>query len=386
MGKSRLAEGIFEDNSGIAIRVSVRGTPREFRKDEKGERYKDKGWTVDQLKTERKRIDAREHLKAKADIAKAHSLAADVKTYLQALSGRTKEDAQNLLEHWTVTFGDRARASLTAIELRQHAATWMVPAVRDTKGHTLRPEQPVSASTFNHRRQALISLYKALDGPQALNPAREIPKRKEQLGAPRALSYAVIEAAFKKMPESQSRARLKLMAYTGLPQMQIEKLTPADWQEDRLRVTPRRKGSGAAGRWIPLSLDAKAALKEFSRLACWGPFSRSSLHKAWKAVGPKGSNPYSLRHSWITELYRRSNGDVIAVQQLSLHSRLDQTSRYAAAALEDRMAALVLPRILTTTEPDTHSNSFQSVPPTGKSKKVKTRGRKRSKSRKTGHK
>jgi integrase len=358
MGGKRhlIAKGIYRDKSGIAIIVSVRGAPREFRRDERGRSYAT--FTKDQLIIERKRIDAREHLKDDKVNRSEHALAADVRAYLHTLSGRTKADADNLLTHWTDTFGDRDRKTLTALELRQHAATWI----------------DIAASTFNHRRQALISLYRALDGPGAPNPARELPKRKELMGAPKALSYDVIAKVLKAMPPTQSRARLKLMAYTGLPQMQIEKLTPDDWQGDRLRVTPRRKGAGSVGRWLPLSLEAKAAMLEFTRLQCWGSFSRSSLWKAWNAYGPPGSNPYSLRHSWITELYRRSNGDVLAVKQLALHSMLQQTERYAAAALGERMTALVLPRKFATTTRGKRSNSLQLAPePRMRRKEVRQR-------------
>lgn len=216
--------------------------------------------------------------------------------------------------------------------------------------------------------------YVALDGKSAYNPAREIPKRQEVMGAPKALSYAAIETALSAMAATKSRARLKVMAYTGLPQMQIERLEPEDWQGDKLRVTPRRKGAGAVGRWIPLSPEAQAAMQEFANVNAWGGFSRSSLYKAWKAVGPVGSNPYSLRHSWITELYRRSNGDVLAVKQLALHSMLSQTERYAAAALEDRMAALVLPRPTATTIGPEGANSVHFDPlKKGKTAKARTR-------------
>jgi integrase len=337
--RALIAKGIYRDASGVAIVVSVHGQPREFRKTEQGESYAT--WERSALIIERKRIDARDHLKAERIAVKAHTLAADVESYLKTLSGRTKDDADDLLAHWLTAFGDTPRKAITSLDLQQHAATWKC-----------------AASTYNHRRQALIGLYKALDGKAAVNPVRELPKRQESHGAPKALPYAVIRAVFDKMPESQSRARLKVMAYTGLPQMQIEKLTAEDWQGKRLRVTPRRKGTGTAGRWLPLSVEAIDALKEFARWDCWGKFSRSSLHKRWKRYGPKGSNPYSLRHSWITELYRRSKGDVLAVKQLALHSRLEQTERYAAAALEDRMAALVL-----TTNPYHDDRGEQSKKP-----------------------
>ena len=324
MKKTRLATGIFRDGSGIFIRVSVRGEPSDFRKNEQGERYQ--GWSLSRLLIERKRIDAREHLKDQRQQIASASLCADAEAYVKTLPEVRRRKARVLLAPWLVAFGDRARGDLTALDLRQHAAAWVC-----------------AASTFNHRRQELINVFKTLD-PKGDNPVREIPKRTEILGAPKALPYAVIESIFAQMPECKTRARLKLMAYTGLPQMQIQKLTPTDWQGAKLRVSPRRKGAGAAGRILPISREAQAAMEEFTRLEAWGDFSRPSMRNFWQRYAPKGTTPYALRHSWITELYRRSNGDVLALQQLALHSRLEQTQRYAAAALDSRMEALVLPR------------------------------------------
>lgn len=344
VSKKKLSRGIFRDASGIAIRISINGKPKEYRKDSSGKLYKDRD--LNWLKQERTRRQAAATLIQEVEAVKAGTLEAGIAEYLKTLTGRAKSDAENLLNRWK-PLHDKQRREITALELQQHAATWTC-----------------AASTYNHRRQALISLYRTLDGPDAPNPARGLPKRRETAGAPKALPYSVIRTVFRKMPASQSRARLKVMAYTGLPQMQIQKLTPEDWQGDRLRVTPRRKGAGAAGRWIPLSKEAQQAMKEFTRWNCWGNFSRSSLYKAWSRYAPTGTNPYSLRHSWITELYRRSKGDVIALQQLALHSRIEQTQRYAAAALEGRMKALVLPRKFATKPRGNGPQTSRNVQPT----------------------
>lgn len=358
MGRRKLiAKGIYRDISGVAIIVSVRGVPREFRKNEKGDSYKD--WETSQLVIERKRIDAREHLREDRIAAKANTLRADVEQYLKTLPAERRTKARGRLAHWLDVFGDDARRNLTAVALRQHAATW-----------------DCAASTFNHWRQELINVYKTLD-PTAPNPVREIPKRKEILGAPKALSYTAIAALFARMPACKTRARLKLMAFTGLPQMQIAKLTPADWQGYRLRVSPRRKGAGAAGRTIPISPEAYAALEEFARLRAWGDFSRPSMRNFWLRYAPAGTRPYDLRHSWITELYRRSNGDVLALQQLALHSRLEQTQRYAAAALDERMAALVLPRSVYHDHPGKPSKTLHKAPADTRRALPRKRGRKR---------
>ena len=203
MKRDTIAKGVYKDKFGKAIVVSVNGKPREFRHallddGSRGESYKH--WSTADLITERKNVRAREQLNAQREAVSKSTFAADVTRYLNTLSGTTKADAKNLLTHWDV-FNARQRRSLTAVELRAHAATWAC-----------------KPSTFNHRRQVLISLYKTLDGPHAKNPAKEIPKAREQHGAPKALAYSVIAAALKQMPVSQSKARLMLMAYTGLPQ------------------------------------------------------------------------------------------------------------------------------------------------------------------------
>ena len=325
--RQRIATGIFRDSIGIAVIVSVKGKPHEYRCPHDAD--------VSELIKERLTLKKAGALDVERESATADTLRADAATYLSTLTGRHKADADDILTHWVTAFGDRHRDAITAVDVRQQLAAW-----------------GKAPSTLNHRRQVLSSLYKSLNGANGYNPVREVPKVRERYDTPRSLSYSVITAILDQMGPTQSRARFAVMAYTGLPQAQMAQLTPADvdLKAKTVRVSPRRKGKGSPGRTLPLSPQAVQAFKDFAAANCWGEFSRSSSAKAFRnAVKnaratrkdiPQSIRAYDLRHSFLTEIYRKT-GDIHAVSHLALHSTPAQTARYAQSAVKDRMAEAI---------------------------------------------
>ena len=325
--RQRIATGIFRDSIGIAVIVSVNGKPHEYRCAHDAD--------VAELIKERLTLKKAGALNVERESATADTLRADAATYLSTLTGRHKADADDILTHWVTAFGDRHRDAITAVDVRQQLAAW-----------------GKAPSTLNHRRQVLSSLYKSLNGANGYNPVREVPKVRERYDTPRSLSYSVITAILDQMGPTQSRARFAVMAYTGLPQAQMAQLTPADvdLKAKTVRVSPRRKGKGSPGRTLPLSPQAVQAFKDFAAADCWGEFSRSSMAKAFRnAVRnaratrqdiPASIRAYDLRHSFLTEVYRKT-GDIHAVSHLALHSTPAQTARYAQSAVKERMAEAI---------------------------------------------
>ena len=325
--RQRIATGIFRDSIGIAVIVSVNGKPHEYRCAHDAD--------VAELIKERLTLKKAGALDVERESATADTLRADAATYLATLTGRHKADADDILTHWVTAFGDRHRDAITAVDVRQQLAAW-----------------GKAPSTLNHRRQVLSSLYKSLNGANGYNPVREVPKVRERYDTPRSLSYSVITAILDQMGPTQSRARFAVMAYTGLPQAQMAQLTPADvdLKAKTVRVSPRRKGKGSPGRTLPLSPQAVQAFKDFAAADCWGEFSRSSMAKAFRnAVRtaratrqdiPASIRAYDLRHSFLTEVYRKT-GDIHAVSHLALHSTPAQTARYAQSAVKERMAEAI---------------------------------------------
>jgi len=366
--RERITTGVYRDKFGIAIIVSVAGSPREFRKDTNGAKYasnKSIAWYID----ERKRVQARERQTIERQEAKGDTVRADVDRFLKTLSGGHKVNTEGYMKHWTALFGDHQRNALTELEVQTAFASIH-------KG----------ASTKRHIRRALVQFYNTLNGISGYNPARVLTPPPKPAEKARAIPYEQIEKIFAALQPSRARARLKVLAYVGLPQKQIAQLQPSDLRltDRELIAHPRRKGAGAAGRAIPLSDVAIAALAEFASLNAFGTFQNSQLVRTFKLGAKRAkvtlsddARPYDLRHSFLTEVYR-STGDPFAVAELGIHATIQQTARYAKGAVTERAtkAIAAVPRFNVVAEAQKHPKRSTLV-----AGRVMTKATKRAKSK-----
>lgn len=357
----RIAEGIYRDATGLAGRVRVGSGTTQLAKEKRFPADTD-------LKTiQRWQLTTRATLMGDMPLkADRGSLAHAVPVYLSTLAGRRQKDARALLQHWIDALGTHPRGGITRAQVLAQLATW------ENAG--------VAASTINHRLLELRNLYRELDAedPSAYNPTLDIRKRREPESVPRAVPYDLIEAIIAYMPDkgrplkagetrptiSQTKARARVLAWTGLPPAQVMKIQPGDvdWQAKTLRVTPRRKGKGTKARIVPLLPEAIEALKWFFAAGATGHYSTSAFYKTWMtaqrrlvravkaAVKADGGdpdsivlpriNPYSLRHSFGTEAMKRSS-NLLGVQMLMLHARVSTTERYLKSALDESARAVI---------------------------------------------
>lgn len=251
------------------------------------------------------------------------TLAADIARYLASRTAMpTYAERKRHLELWLAALGDRPRREITRLEIDAVLYRW-----RET----------LAAQTVRLRRTALRSLWHALDGRDAPNPVRGSWCPAAPKPAIRRVHLALAAKALAAMTSPVQRARLLVLATTGLPHALIMQLGPADidWDGQRLLAHPRRKGTGTAKVWLPVSAVALRALRAFDRADAWGRFSSSSLRKAWlracRQVGLLGVRPYDLRHAYGALLYQQT-GDLATVQRLLLHSDIRTTQRYTGEA------------------------------------------------------
>lgn len=259
------------------------------------------------------------------------------------------------IEEWIDVFGSQDRLTITADQIAAQLARWRTTprtvtlTRRPTSKAPKTRQVTLSASSVNNRRTALMRLFTVLDGKAAPNPVKDVPKLREPDAVPRGLSYAAIQALWKVLRDTPTRARLQVMAYTGFPHAQIAALNETDihWTQGTVFVTGRRKGSGTKPRLVPLTTQGLSALKALRKHDAWGPFSRSTLHRDFRAACEKVPalagrrlRPYDLRHSFGTEIYRVT-GDIRATQVLLDHSSPALTHRYSMGAVEDRVTAAV---------------------------------------------
>lgn len=276
---------------------------------------------------ESQRVDYRRHPTI-VSTAPSEGFTRDAESYLKAVKGMASyTDRKRDIDWWIRVFRERPRDSIQSHEIAAALATLKR-----------------SASAHNHKRTALAHLWRVLDGKAARNPVRDVPKRREPDAEPRGLPYAMIRQIFDAMPESATRARLMVMAWTGIPPAQLKTITPADIEPSRVYVRGRAKGHGTKGRWMPLSPDGAAAFKAFRKTDAFGPFSHSSMYKSFRLACEKvdpvklaGVRPYDLRHSFGTQVYAAS-GDIRATQILMGHSKPEMTNRYTLGAVDEQVS------------------------------------------------
>lgn len=343
--RHRIGRGIYRDDLGISATVKVKGRQRErrFPADAKPE----------DITTWQRRMRAKIELGQDDTPRTEPTLAEDIATYLARLpiTGTTLRNARHDLQAWAMHYGDEPRGSLTGQMIDAQLAAWR--------------KAGVAASTCNHRRQALSSLWQALDGRGSPNPVKDVPKRSEPRSAPRGLPWPVLRRILGRV-RGKTRVRLFVLAHTGWPHAVLARLEPRDCH---LSATPpyvvirgRHKGAGVAGRSLPVSTPAALALARFAEAKAWGEFSRHSMHASFKRAAvkaqasweraaarlahrrgtrpldwpaPPNVHPYDLRRSLLTDVYR-ATGDLQAVAEIGLHSSLSTTMKYIGAAVNER--------------------------------------------------
>jgi integrase len=268
----------------------------------------------------------------------------DADTYLEAVTSMPSyEDRAFHILEWARVFKGRDKATITPLEIRTQLERW---------------RERLSASSCNKRRTALMSFYTKLQGRSGYNPVRDVEPYPEypELRAQHPYTILRILAC---MAPSKTRCRLRVILTTGWPHAQVKRLEPRhlDLKNARAFVTPRRKGKGRAGGWLPLLPSAVRALEEFVKWDCFGEFSHTAMYTMFqRALGRLNDHramlglsaltdirPYDARHTFATFLARQPSMDDRSLQVLLMHSRAEQTRRYTEAATMERLDRALAP-------------------------------------------
>lgn len=329
--------GIYPTPTGYRVIASIgRGPGKRI------EQAFPKGATMRQMT--RWQEDARRDLRARPVVAPG-GLEADVATYLAARASMpTHADRARILKLWVFALGaDRRRDTVTSTHVRAVLEHWR--------------QAGSSAGTCNRRRSALQSFFTVLNGREGANPVRGVPKYAEPELPPRRLDYATVDALLAAMPDtgqrrpgdsprevSQTKARLRVLAYVGLPHAQIAQLRPEHLlpQERLLLVAGRHKGSGTKAQWLPLSEAGLRAVQGLFAAGATGPFSRSSMYTSFQRAARKidrpDLRPYDLRHLF-GQTVLRVTANRAATRDLMLHRSDKTTQRYVAAQIPAELRA-----------------------------------------------
>ena len=291
------------------------------------------------LKAERARLTAHFDLGEAPPKAAGDTLRAAADEYLDTITAMpTYKDRKYRIDLWVKVLGpDTPRSSITATLIRTHLDRWRA------KG--------ASAGTCNLRLTAIRHLWRVIDGGNANNPARDVPRYREEI---QPLDLPTWHDATKAIAHvgGLSRLRLSVLLQTGWPSSTLKRLRAEDidWKLQEVRLHGRKKGSGTKPRTLPITDEAKRALRQLVDANGLGPFSGSSLyaalHRGATKAGVRPFRVYDLRHLFLTEVTIQTH-DERAVSELALHADPRQTRRYTqhAASLRswDALATFATP-------------------------------------------
>lgn len=317
MREKRLARGIWQTPSGYRVIVRI------------GDQLERKRfpptYTLDALKTWRD-----DHIRLRRPKKSARgTFSEDVAAYLKAVAGMpTFSDRKRQIEAWVNGRDPKfARWRLTPAIIRTQLTEWK--------------SEGLANNTVNHRRTALSHLYTVLDGKNAYNPVREVKPFPLPPPIKRGVPMAVVVNVLQHIQGEKTRARLEVLAWTGLRPSELARLTPAHVDlKNGIALIPTAKGGPP--REIPFR-RARAAWKKLVHLNALGPFSKGSARKSLRLACQKAQSPYfriyDLRHSYLSAL-RQSGADLSDVQAVAGHSDIKLTRRYAPTITEKLQRAV----------------------------------------------
>lgn len=323
----------------------------------------------------------------------AETLAAGAVRYLAARKSMTTYAARERdIGLWVGALGSRPWRAITTVEIQTVAEGWRTggPKMVQRRAPGSRTAgarrqatwvpiaAPLSASTVNHRLRALENFYSVMLGSKrANNPVRAVPEYEEPEYQPREIPLAIVVDLLAALPDrgpgergkarggvSKSKARLTVMAWTGLPPAQLMAIRAQDVHPatQSVWIAGRKKGKGTEGQERPLTARGLAAFQELQAAGAFGPFTWSTCYRAWRRACAKVEadltaqrdawlaahpgqeappvpelsrvRPYDLRHTYAT-LTLRATHDEGATGALLGHSGRKTTRKYTKGAVPE---------------------------------------------------
>lgn len=297
-----------------------------------------------------------------SDAEYARTFAADLERYLalkivKAMPSYRQREIQ--LSKCQSALGRRRRPEITTKDLDELLQGFL------NRGY--------SGSYVNKIRSALMSLWTRLDGRSAPNPVKDTKLYPEAPIEERGATYDVLRMILRAVPDrsrpikgvkgsrdrrSVSKARLAVLVWTGMDPAELRRLQPEHVcvREGWYTVPPRRKGTPTRFPEPlvrkPMTADAKAAFETWMAFNTWGEvFSTDSLRHTWqravaavetqqrkKRKDPRFALPRirrlkDIRHSFGTELSKRTEGNLVLVGEMLGHRDKRTTRRYQIGAV-----------------------------------------------------
>jgi integrase/recombinase XerC len=201
-----------------------------------------------------------------------------------------------------------------------------------------------------------------IEGHTEIDPTLRLTRPRIRQGLPRPVAAVDIEFILESAPTPEVRAMLYLASHAGLRCMEIAGLEGSDIMETTSPpVLVVAHGKGDKARVVPMSTGLMAALRSHGiprhgRLFRkpngdnYQPWAISHVLRVHLHECGLDASGHQLRHTFATQVYRESGGDLRMTQELMGHASPAATAIYTAWA-QDK-AAIVIDRLYGATSPD----------------------------------
>lgn len=210
--------------------------------------------------------------------------------------------------------------------LGRRPETWTRKGLEDyLAGHNWAP------ATRRSAHASIKSFLVWCDDVEGAGPLEKVPAARVPRSMPRPASDADILDALRRAGERE-QLMIELMCYGGLRRAEVAVVRGDQVEGEWLRV----EGKGGHVRMVPIPAHLAARIRRHGE--AWLFPGQIDGHLSPRRVGelvgellPRGVTAHALRHRFATTAYQGS-GDIIAVQRLLGHAKLDTTMIYTEIA------------------------------------------------------
>jgi len=196
----------------------------------------------------------------------------------------------------------------------------------------------LKATTLRQYETALSSFYRHLIGQNVVNtnPMDRVERPKLKDRELKYLHHREVRELLKAIPNMRDKLIIRLIYTTGMRVSEVVGLEVGDIDFDNQAIQVR--GKGGKIRTVFCDVDTLTLIREYlhgrTGGRVWG-ITAMRIRQIFNRYAPRGITPHKIRHSYATELYRRSH-NLRLVQELLGHSSIQTTQIYVHADADER--------------------------------------------------